>query len=282
MFEKIATSWSLVKASATVLKADKELMVFPLVSAVALLLVSASFFVPVFALDYGSMLDTEAGHPTTAGYVLLFAFYVVQYSVIFFFNTALVGAAMIRLDGGDPTVGDGLRIATSKLSTILGYAVLAATVGVVLRAISERSGAIGKFIVGLFGVAWSMATYLVVPVLVTRDVGPIEAVKESAAILKRTWGEQVVGNVGIGLVFLIPFIGLIVVGGLLIAAVATTGSLLLIGTVIALVVVAVLLLALAQATLKGIYAAAVYRYATKGEAGGAFDSGTLQHAFVQK
>ncbi len=102
-------------------------------------------------------------------------------TVIFFCNTALVGAALIRLRGGDPTVADGFRIAASRVGPILGYAFIAATVGMVLRAISERSGFLGRLVVSLVGFAWNLATFLAVPVLVVEDVGPIEAVQRSAS-----------------------------------------------------------------------------------------------------
>jgi hypothetical protein len=114
-----------------------------------------------------------------AGYAIAFLFYLSQYFVIFYFNAALVGAAMIRLEGGDPTVADGLRIAKSKIAVILGYALTAATVGRLLRTLQGRVGFIGRIAVGLLGVGWTIATYLVVPVLVNRDVGPIDAIKES-------------------------------------------------------------------------------------------------------
>ena len=106
--------------------------------------------------------------------------------MIFYFNAALVGAAMIRLEGGDPTVSDGLRIANSKLGAILGYAAIAATVGIVLRMIEERLGIVGRWVVGLLGVAFTLATFLVVPLLVSRNIGPVDAVKESATLLKKT------------------------------------------------------------------------------------------------
>ena len=141
--------------------------------------------------------------------VFLFLFYLVQYFIIFFFNSALVGAAMIRLDGGDPTVRDGLRIASSKIVPIIGYAAIAATVGLILRIIEERAGFIGRWIAGLFGLAFTVATFLTVPILVTRDVGPVEAVKESAVLLKKTWGENIIGNAGMGLVFFLFYLGAI-------------------------------------------------------------------------
>ncbi len=132
--------------------------------------------------------------------VFLLAFYLAQYTVIFFCNTALVGAAMIRLDGGDPSVSDGFRIASERIGKIVAYAFISATVGMFFRWLSEK-GFLGRIVAGLIGVTWNIATYLVVPVLVVEDVGPIEAIKRSAALLRQSWGEQIAGHVGISVVF---------------------------------------------------------------------------------
>jgi hypothetical protein len=214
--------------------------------------------------------------------VFLFLFYLVQYSIIFFFNCALVGAAMIRLDGGDPTVRDGLRIASSRIVQIIGYAAIAATVGLILRLIEERAGFIGRWIAGLVGLAFTVATFLTVPILVTREVGPIDAVKESAVLLKKTWGENIIGNAGMGFVFFLFYVGAIVIGGALIVGVAQTANAALILLVVALVVLAVVGLALVQAALQGVYSAALYRYAAEGNAGGAFSDALLGEAFRPK
>lgn len=281
MFARFAQSWSLVKASASVLRSDKELLLFPLLSAIASLIVAASFFVPA---ALGGMFTSmrEDGRPDIAFYALMFAFYVVQYFVIIFFNSALVGAALIRLRGGDPTVADGFRIATSKLPAILGYAVISATVGVILRALQERAGFIGRFVVGMIGLAWTVASFLVVPVLVNNDVGPIDAVKRSAELLKKTWGQNLIGNAGIGLVFGFLLFALIFVGAGLVVLAATTKTTALIVLTAAVVGIAILLLVLVQAALQGIYSAALYRYAAEGEAGGAFAHDMVADAFRVK
>lgn len=281
MFERFSRSWSLIKASAGVLAKDKELLVFPLLSAACTLIVSAAFVLP--ALGLGALDGLRAGGGVSlAVYVLAFLFYLVQYFVIFFFNSALVGAAMIRLDGGDPTLRDGLRIARGKVVPILGYAAIAATVGIVLRAIQERAGIVGKLVSGALGVAWTLASFLVVPVLVSRDIGPIDAVKESALLLKKTWGENLIGQGGVGLVFGLLFFGLVFAGVLAIVAVATTGNGMLIGLVVALFIGALLLASLVQAALSGIYSAALYRYATGEGASEGFDAQLLGQAFTPK
>lgn len=278
MAGSFSNSWALVKTSANVLKMDKELMVFPVMSGIATVLVTASFIAPIVFIEGGAGLLAEDG--SYLGYVVGFLFYLVQYTVIFFFNSALVGAALIRLEGGDPTVSDGLSIATSRMGSILGYAAIAATVGMILRAISERSGFVGRMVVGLVGMAWTLATYLAVPVLVTRGVGPIDAVKESAALFKKTWGEQVVGNFGIGwAVFVMGLSWALVSGGLVWGAANVAPQ-----AVLAAVGVSVLgfvFLGLLSATLKGIYTAALYQYATTGQVEH-FDPAMMGGAFRPK
>lgn len=280
MFEKFSHSWSLIKSSASVLRSDKELLVFPLLSAISCILVAATFFVPALFAGLFSGLDRE--HMNPLFYVFLFVFYVVQYFVIIFFNSALIGAAMIRLNGGDPTVADGFRIAMSKLPAILGYAVIAATVGVILRAVQERAGFVGRLVVGMIGVAWTVASFLVVPVLVSQDIGPIDAVKRSAELLKKTWGQNLIGTGGIGLVFGLAIVGLVVVGAGLITLAVSSGILAVTITATVAVAVALLLLILIQAALQGVYAAALYRYATQGDAGTGFDQALVADAFKVK
>jgi hypothetical protein len=277
MFDRISRSWTLVKASAAVLRSDKELLLFPVISAFATLLVLATFMVPVLGLK---LFEGDTIGPL--GAVVGFLFYLCQYFVIFFFNTALVGAAMIRLEGGDPTVADGLRIARSKIGVILGYAAIAATVGLILKAIEERAGAIGRIVIGLVGMAWTLATFLVVPVLVARDVGPMDAVKESVELLKRTWGENVAGNVGIGLAFgLLTALVVVAVVALVIGA-AVIGGAKLANAVGVLGALAIAFVAVLQAALSGIYSAALYRYAVDGQAPAGFGTGQLENAFRPK
>ena len=281
MFERLSRSWQLVKASGAVLKQDKELLLFPLISSLSALLVLACFAVPVIGLGaLDGLTGRGDGVISTAAYLIAFLFYLSQYFVIFFFNAALVGAAMIRLDGGNPTVGDGLRIASSKAGSILGYAFIAATVGMILRAIQERVGFIGKIIVGILGAGWTLATYMVVPVLVTRDVGPVDAVKESAMLLKKTWGENIAGQAGLGLAFGLIQFGIIIGGILLVVAAAMTQNMPLTILTAALVVVAVLVTALIHAALAGIYSAALYRYASGGEDTAGFNTAVLRQAFL--
>ena len=276
MFEKFSRSWTLVKASAAVLRSDKELLLFPVLSGIAAMLVVATFIVPVFALR---IFESGMG---VGGAVIGFFFYLTQYFVIFFFNAALVSAALVRLEGGDPTLADGFNAAKAKVVPILGYAAIAATVGLLLQAMKTREG---NFLVRMIGsglgVAWTLSTFLVVPVLVQQNIGPIDAIRESVKLLKRTWGENAIGNVGLGLVFGLMMAGTIAVGVLLVIA-ASSVSVAFAITVGVLAVLAAVSLGVVQSALSAIYSATLYRYATVGEAPKAFEGTSLQTAFAAR
>jgi Family of unknown function (DUF6159) len=223
MFATFSRSWELVKASWAVLRSDKELIVFPIVSMIGMVIVSIAFLVPaVMAGLFDSA--TRHGNNGVASAIVGFLFYVVIYTVIFYANSALVGAAMIRLRGGDPTLRDGFRIASERAAAILGYAVIAATVGMILNALSRRAGIIGQIVISFIGFAWNVATFLVVPVLVVKKLSPLDAIKRSAALLKSTWGEQLVGNFSLGMVFGLLMLGVIVVIGVPLIAIGASAN----------------------------------------------------------
>lgn len=277
MIAKLENSWALTKASWNVLKQDTELLVFPAVSGIAVVMVATTFFGGAWLLGLENVF--EDGSPMAA--IGGFLFYMLMYTVIFFFNAALIGAALIRLDGGDPTLKDGFRIAFDRLGTILAYAVIAATVGMVLRMVQERAGFIGKLLAGLGGVAWTLSTYMVVPILVTRDVDPIQAIKDSAALFRRTWGEQMAANFGMGAVATLASFMVIALGMTGVFMTASTAPALMFIPIIGMVG-GILTISLVSATLSGIYTAALYSYATKGEAPQGFEDRFMGQAFVPK
>ncbi|MGB3462044.1 MAG: DUF6159 family protein [Rhodanobacter lindaniclasticus] len=284
MAGKFARSWALMKASAAVLRSDKSLLVFPLLSGLCTLLVAASFLIPVGVMVIGGEHAGADFHErmSVGSYLLMFAFYLVQYFVIIFFQTALTGVALMHLRGEPTSVGAGFALARARLPQILGYALIAATVGLLLRMVQERLGLIGRFVVGLIGLAWTVATFLVVPVLASRDVGPVDAVRHSVELLKRSWGENLIGQGGIGVVFGLLMFVAVLFGALLVGGAIAMHSIAAVVAAVAIVVLGFILLGLIQSALQGIYAAALYRYAEAGEASAGFDQALLQQAFAPK
>jgi hypothetical protein len=267
--DKLRNTLSLARSSWSVLQADKELLVLPLLSGIASIIVAASFVVPI-ALTGGA--DQE---PTAIGYVLLFVMYVVLAFITIFFNAALVAGAHERLQGGDPTVGSALRAAASHAGRILPWAIVSATVSIILQAIQQRGGVAGRGVAGIAGLAWSLITFLVIPVIVIEGLGVGAAVKRSSALFKQTWGENVAARVGFGLLgFLLalPAVVIVVVG----FAAGTIGA----GIGIAVAVVWLLAVTLVMASLSSIFQTALYLYAAEHEVPtGYFDQSQISQAF---
>ena len=256
---RIGLGWQLTKTSLRVLRKDKELLVFPLLSGLVLILLLGGFVGGMF-VAFG--LESMLGGASTWLFVAVMAvYYIFAFFVSFFFNAAVVGAATIRLNGGNPTLGDGLRIARENVGRIFLWAVFAGTVAMVLRAIQERLGFLGKIIIGLLGVAWSLATYFVVPVLIFEKLGPWAAVKRSAHIFKSTWGETLVGGFSMGAIFFLA--GLLGILAIILGLVLGGVLGLLVGLLVA--VVYWILLGLVASAATSILVAALYRYATTGK-----------------
>jgi len=277
--EKLERSWQIMRASWDVLKQDKEILVFPILSGLALILIMASFAVPIFALGNSDTIERIARHNGAVGNLIVaFAFYFINYFVIVFFNTAIVACATIRMRGGNPTVGDGLNAASSRLFEIAGWALVSASVGMLLRAIEERSKFVGRIVAGLLGMAWGITSYLVIPILVNEKKGPMEAFQESARLLKKTWGEELIGSFSFGLLFFV----LSLPAFMLIAAGAASGKGFLVLGFGSLAVFYFIALSAVQAALQGIFQAALYQYAKKGEPPRGFDEGILNEAITPR
>lgn len=270
---KFGRTWALMKSSAGILKQDKELMLFPVLSGIFTLLLVASFVAPLFGSNMLDNMD-EGSQGEQLFYLGLFAFYVFSYFIVIFFNSAIIACALIRMEGGDPTIKDGLDAAVSRLPQIFSWAIVAGTVGFILRLIEERSALAGQIIAAVLGVAWTVTSYLAVPILVAEKRGPIDSFKESARLLKQSWGEQLIGNFGFGLMFLLLNIPAVLIFLLGIYIGGETAFV----TFTALAVAYTLLLAVIQSALQAIFQAAVYQYARGGEAPAGFDTDTLAHS----
>lgn len=277
MFETIGHTFDLMKQSWRVLQQDRELILLPIMGAVGLALVALVF--AGIAMGTGTLDRIDAATGATAegestqviDAVLGLLFYVATTFVVIFFNAALIAAALERLRGGDPTVGSGLRKAASHLPAILGWALIAATVGLILQALRNRSdGLLGQIAVAIAGGVWAYMTFFVVPMLVAEGVGPIEAIKRSGSLFKRTWGQQAVSSFGFGLVYIAAVLVAILPVALLFA----------ISPVIA-IIVGLPLIALAVGAvqaLEGIFKAALFEFARGGTPQG-FENSALRDAY---
>lgn len=285
MQRTMTSSWELFKQSWAVLRADSHLILFPILSTISCLLVLASFAVPAALLIPWAELgegDAEQFTKSAWWYLGLFGFYLVNFFIITFFNSALVACASNRFAGQDSSARAGLAVAVSRLPQILAWSILSATVGVILRTIAERTGFIGSIIIRLVGMAWSIATYFVVPILVIEGTGPIESVKRSIAVLRKNWGESLTLHLGMGLIGFLMALAcfLPLAAGIAVSVTIQSPVPGIVGG--AVTFLALLVLSLVTSTLKVIIQTALYRFAETGSAPAGFETALLQAAIRPK
>lgn len=204
IFDRLSNGWKIGKISLMTIRENPSLMLFPIISGASLILILLSFFGSGYLL-FGDQLAAIGDETIVSSgsevflYLLVFLFYLVNYFVVVFFNVGLVHCAKMILEGRETSVGEGIRFAQTRVVAIFGWAVLAATVGLVLKMIQENAGSFGKIITGIIGMVWGIATFFVVPVIAYEDVDPIEAVKRSGNIMKEKWGESLGANFSFGL-----------------------------------------------------------------------------------
>jgi hypothetical protein len=282
---RFSRSWELVEQSFAILWADKQLLLFPVLSGISCVIVTAllglggiAAFLPALRATAINQHNFQHFSRSPEFAAAMFVIYLANYFVIVFFNVALVGVANSRLTGGAWTFDQGLQLAWQRKWVILQWAFVAATVGMALRMLSERASFIGRIVIGIIGVAWNVACYFVVPVLAFEDVSPGAALYRSAELFTETWGERVVGGFSLGLVFFVLMIpgfalwfatvrlygpGAVLVGGIVMGAYF-------------------LLLSVMSSAVQGIFNAALYRYACDQAVPAGFSRELIQGAWSRK
>lgn len=272
--QTIRRSYAIFCESLAVLANDKEILIFPLLSGIITILAFASM---VFAGVTSGMFRELGGRGNPLTYVVLFIWYFVSWFIVLFFNVAVIQCASIRLRGGDPTIAGGFQCAMQHLPRIAAWALISATVGIILRIISERGKLVARIVVGLLGAAWSIATYFIVPVMIfeRRSIG--DSVKQSAALIAKTWGESLAAAVGVG-----AFMSLLALAGLVLPVALFFISPYAAAVGLALTIVYWIGLSIVSAALTGIFRTALYLYATEGRAPAGFTQEYIQNAFAPK
>lgn len=272
---RISNTIALAKVSWKVLRKDRELLLLPVLSFLASILVLTLLWLPTLSAIDTSGLADEGGDPGAVLIVVGVISALAMSIISVFFNGALVAGAHERLSGGDPTVRSALGRALSRLSGLLPWAIITGTVGLILQAVRERAGWMGRFVVNMVGMAWQTATFLVVPAIVIDDHGAVSGLKASAALLKRTWGENIAARVGFGLLGLVAVIPAVIV---LFATGALGGAALVVGILLAVPYLALVVVVLTA--LNAVFQTALYLYATTGSVPAGFDDSNLQDSFT--
>jgi len=271
--KRIRRGWALTKKSWALLNSHRELVRFPLFGGIATIILGLVFLGPgAFALDQHSY---GIGVP-----LIVIGIYILSVVGIYF-SVGLAACADRIFRGESGTFGDGVAVANSRFGAICGWAALSTAIAVVIGLLENQGGALGDIAGRLVGAAWSLVTFLAVPVIAIEGTGPFPTLKRSASLFRERWGQQITGNLAIGgVVFLLGFlpgIALIVVGVVIWPSVGFLGAVLL---VIGALIICVALLV--SKALSGIFGVALYRYALDGDVVGGFTQEDLESAVRPK
>jgi hypothetical protein len=276
IFRTFSNTWSITKTSMVVLRKDKELLFFPVLSFFFIGLVAGIAALAFLAIGTFDRLDTtgseaelQAGDIVVAVVALFFGMIVMNY-----FNAALMGAARHRLKGGDPNLGTGFAAVNKNIGGVIGWAFISTIIFVVLTYArhAARDNFIARLVIGMVGSLVAYMTFFVVPVLIVEGVGPIEAIKRSKSYLTRTWGEQFVSGFGFGILRVIAVLPGVILG-VAIGAIAPVA-----GIIVAIPLV-VLGLAVVNA-LEGIFKMALYEQVVENVQPAFFEREVLQNSFA--
>ena len=271
-FTRLSNGWEAAKVSFKVLNAQKELIIFPILSGLSFALVIASFFTGLLA-NVGWNIHNIDLPDGSARYLLIFAFYIVTYFISVFFNMALMHCVRLYLHGEQVSIGKGIRFSLSRIVAIFSWAIFAATVGVLLKLLQDNLGWLGKLFIGIVGFVWSAATFFAVPVIAYENRTPYEALKRSAGIMKERWGESIGANFSIGLLTVFPFIVIVIIGmGISEAVNEQAGIWIFVIGGLAMIIIA--------NTLRSIFISVLYDHLTK--PGDHIDQQMIDNLFVEK
>lgn len=270
---RIKRGWQLTKKSWGILREHHALIRFPLYGGIATVLMAIIVVGPgLYLIDDGQI---APGAP-----LVVIGFYILAV-IGTYFSVGLAAAADKIFRGEEATVADGLEVARANLGPIAGWAALSTTVGLLFSLLENQGGLIGQIVGRFLNVAWSLVTFLAVPVIAIEGTGPIETLKRASHLFRERWGQQITGNLAIGgAVFLIGILpaGLLIAGGIALWASSGVGGAFLVFAGVVVLMIALLI----SKALSGIFGVALYRYAIDGQPAGGFTAAELGSAVKHK
>lgn len=279
---KFRASKLLARESWKLLMHDKEMLLFPIISSIVNVVAIVAIIAIFFFFVIGGDVDRLEQSGSLSNVIVIAYVFVTYFAATFitvFFQAGIIAIAHGRLNGNDLTFTDGLKIAFAKSDKIFIWSLISATVGTILRLISEKSdNLIAKIISGLLGAAWAILTFFIVPVIIIENISTKDSMKKSVETIKKTWGETVIINIGVGLYFML----LALLGVAIFIALLLTGKAFIIFPALALLMVYLTVLTVISSTLSTVFRVVLYEYATTGKVTEGFSSEIVQMAFQRK
>ncbi|MBX7246972.1 MAG: hypothetical protein K1X53_15855 [Candidatus Sumerlaeaceae bacterium] len=299
---RFSRSFSILGRSFEVIGGNKKLLLFPIVTTFFLCILTVLIIAPLTLVSTGHPL-TDPAHWKAVGStwfdindqdhsfavrrsgVALFAvLYFVSMFFATFFNVAFYNEILKALQGQPVSIRGGLKFAMSRVKAIAAWSLFTGLIGAIIKSIEERVGLVGKLVVKLIGLAWAVASVFAIPVLVREESSgnPINVLKSSASLVRKTWGETLIGYVGLSIAGLLVFLEIFVVGGASIALAIALGSPVVAGAGILLAILGAIAMSIFLNVAGDVYKAALYLYAADGIPPGPFNAEEMNAAWKTK
>jgi len=280
---KFSGSLLIVKQSWALLKQDREILLFPIISSVVsfvvFLIAAALFYFGYLGGDISRIDSLDNASSDYMYYVFLFLYYLVMFFILNFFQAGIYSIAYTRFNGQDMSFSGGIQNAFKNLGKIFIWSLISATVGVVLRIIADKFKIVGQIVFVLFGAAWNILTYFSLPSLVIGGTSIFGSFKDSATIIRKTWGESIIINLGVGFFFGFLIIVGIVIGMVIYFIAPFVSTLIVVGILLLLYIVG---LSIVSSALSSIFKLALYEYARTGLIPSGFSPEIIQDAIRAK
>jgi hypothetical protein len=311
---KFKRSWLLMTASFTMLSQHRKLLLFPLVTAVFITVTALFFTAPVILTPTGNPIlsadhwisvvqrsfepgtpgvnDPDGLHikvnrgvpvPRTwfVGYLTLA--YLVLMFLATFSNVAFANEIFNALSGRPVSVRSGLLFAWSRAGSIFVWSLFAGIVGLIIKSMEQRFGWIGKIVLRLVGVMWSVASVFVIPIIVREpELNPITLLRKSAGTLRKTWGEALIGYAGFSAAMAVFVLATLAAAVLIASSSLAAGVAWIAVTAAAVWILAIIALGYACSVADQIYRCALYIYASEGVVPGPYSAEMMDMAWKIK
>jgi len=281
-------SWMITKLTFGVINKDRELLGFALLSFIFSTLFAVSMILP-FVIP--ALLEKGLSKESLSAfqYVIIFITYFGLALIATFFNACVVYTTKVRFEGGNATFGESIKFALSRIALIVQWSLLAATVGLLLRILQNFAARLGKggqivanILISILGLAWSIVTLFVVPVLVYEGLGPVEALKKSTQVIKKTWGESLIKSIGLGLIQFFTFVVILILSAALTYVLSMAFDIPGLLTGIAIGLILLFMTGLIFNIASTIFNTALYVYANNNQIASGFNEEFVRDAFRRK
>lgn len=185
---------SLVKQSLSILRREKKLFIFSIMSTLLTFATLIAAIIPLTEIESAAWKKGGAVSFKTfcIFFAILFACFLIMNVTALLCAAALIACGLKKLKGEPWTLADGFRAMGKNFYKLYRWQSTGNILGTGIRlyaywADDWKEKRVYKTL--LAGQRWAIAITLIIPVIVAEELKPYDALERSAALMQKTWGE---------------------------------------------------------------------------------------------